>query len=181
MKRLLIFACLILMSDFSMAQIAIKPAASTDAGIPAWARLMYSDNPNFYEVETAYSAFYRTHKFVKTRHTAYYKHWRKYVQPFLDESGFVKIPDANQRESRKLQMQSRTSKTMSTGGPWSFAGPEKHTRIRFNTTDPVDQVSWHANVYCIDQSMSNPDVLFAGGENGGVYKSVNKGLQWEFK
>ncbi|MBK7970192.1 MAG: T9SS type A sorting domain-containing protein [Bacteroidetes bacterium] len=181
MKRLLIFACLILMSDFSMAQIAIKPAASTDAGIPDWARLMYSDNPNFYEVETAYSAYYRTHKFVKTRHTAYYKHWRKYVQPFLDESGFVKIPDANQRESRKLQMQSRTSKTMSTGGPWSFAGPEKHTRIRFNTTDPVDQVSWHANVYCIDQSMSNPDVLFAGGENGGVYKSVNKGLQWEFK
>ncbi|MBK9047320.1 MAG: hypothetical protein IPL74_11545 [Bacteroidetes bacterium] len=77
-------------------------------------------------------------------------------------------------------MQSRTSKTMATGGSWSFAGPEKHTES--GSIPPTRlTVSWHANVCCIDQSMSNPDVSSQVVKNGGVYKSVNKGLQWEFK
>ncbi|MBL0098206.1 MAG: hypothetical protein IPP46_18215 [Bacteroidetes bacterium] len=29
--------------------------------------------------------------------------------------------------------------------------------------------------------MSNPNVLHAGCENGGIYKSIDKGLTWQYK
>ena len=34
------------------------------------------------------------------------------------------------------------------------------------------------NVYSLCQSISNPNILYAGGETGGIYKSSDKGLSW---
>ena len=35
-----------------------------------------------------------------------------------------------------------------------------------------------AHVYTVEQSHSNPDVLYAGSANAGVWKSVDKGMSW---
>jgi len=34
-------------------------------------------------------------------------------------------------------------------------------------------------VYSIDIAPSNPDILYAGGESGGLWKTTDKGLHWE--
>ena len=37
-------------------------------------------------------------------------------------------------------------------------------------------VSWQVNIYCLDQSVSNPDILFAGTEAGGIFKTKDRKL-----
>ena len=45
-------------------------------------------------------------------------------------------------------------------------------------TDPAIPISWHKNIYAIDQSLSNPNILICGTEAGGVYKTIDKGNNW---
>jgi len=181
MKKTLLLSLLLLLPCLTIAQLTVQPALINDPALPLWAKEMYSSNPNVFVVEKLYSEFYATHPFEKTRHTGYYKHWKKFVQPYVKEDGTIHIPDANQRNSMKQRRTAFKGPGLRTGGPWSFAGPEKQYNIRFNPGDSIVQISWQANVYCIDQSSSNPDVLYAGCENGGIYKSVNKGLTWQYK
>ena len=67
---------------------------------------------------------------------------------------------------------------MKTTAPWTFAGPKVHLRGRYSETDSLFPLTEQANVYCIDQSMSNPNLLYCGTESGGLYKSVDKGQHW---
>ena len=39
-------------------------------------------------------------------------------------------------------------------------------------------VSWQANVYTLDQSLTDPNILFAGTESGGIFKTIDKGMNW---
>ena len=181
MKKLYIIILLVLTNYISTAQLLLKPSSTTDPNLPQWVRMMYSENPNVFQVEKAHDNYYKLQKEESNQHTAYYKHWRRYNQPYVQKDGFIKIPSQmeknNLRESTKSVLQATSSKMLA---PWNFAGPEKHYRARYNTSDTISQISWHANVYCIDQSYSNTNTLYCGGENGGVYKSTDKGMSWNF-
>ena len=50
----------------------------------------------------------------------------------------------------------------------------------FNTnTGPAPLAkSSQANIYCIDQSLSHPDIMYCGTEGGEIFKSTDRGLTW---
>jgi hypothetical protein len=83
------FTALLLFSTAAFAQQMQKPSATTIAELPQWAQLMYSENPNVYQVSQAYQDYYRTHTFEKNYHTQYYKRWMRQNQYFTDELGFI--------------------------------------------------------------------------------------------
>lgn len=154
-----------------------------DDNTPNWAVAMYGKNPNVYQVVEMYEAYYRTHEFVKTIHTQNFKHWRWRAEEYLDADGYIQIPDQKteeqeqQRLKKRFQARQQAHKTLQkTGNPtseWYSMGPfETYAQ---NSTLPV---SIHKNVYSIDQSQSNPDLLICGTEAGGVFKSTDKGLNW---
>ncbi len=155
-----------------------------DTETPDWAVAMYSENPNVYRVVEMYEAYYQSHEFVKTIHTQNFKHWRWRAEEYIDADGFIEMPHqkTEEREFKRLkkrfrarQQANNANSHLKTGASseWYSMGPfETYAQ---NTTMPV---SIHKNVYSIDQSESNPDLLICGTEAGGVFKSTDKALNW---
>ena len=179
MKKIISILILSFFTHRLSAQFLPKPAGTSDPSLPEWVKMMYGDEPNVWLIEKMHDEYYQDHNNKEDQHTAYYKLWRRFVQLYILEDGTIKFPTLQEKNHLKRQTENAArAHTRST--PWSFAGPEKHFRARYSAGDPVTQISWHANMYCIDQSMSNPNTVYSGGENGGVYKSTDKGLSWNY-
>jgi photosystem II stability/assembly factor-like uncharacterized protein/PKD repeat protein len=169
------FFILLCSSILSLAQYPEPKVNANDPLLPDWVKLMYDESNSVYAVDSAFEEFYSHHPFEKTTYTRWYMRWRRYVSPFLDENGFVHFP--SQKEITD-QLQLRNQALTSTRNAWTFAGPEVHYSSKSSEDDLFEPISEHANIYCVDRSVSNPSVLFAGSESGGVYKSVNAGESW---
>ncbi len=182
MKYILLFLVsyfLVVSSVYS--QLTLKPFDLADESLPKWAKEMYGDDPNVFEVDEGFEKYMEANKEQKNRHTAYYFHWRKYVAPYIQQNGKIRFPTLAQRqESLERNKKLAQTSTSSQVQDWSFVGPERNYKARYNNADTIAQISWHANMYCIDQCLSNPNVLYAGAENGGVYKTTDKGLHWQY-
>jgi photosystem II stability/assembly factor-like uncharacterized protein len=156
-----------------------KTLAPNDASTPEWAKMMYADNPNIYQVEDAFRDYYRDHPFKKTIHTQNYKHWRWRIETLIDADGFIVQKDRSSEdiESRRLKERLKQRQSMDHS---RASSPDWHCIGPFETyfSNDNEAVSWHKNVYSIDQSASNPDVLICGTEAGGIYKTVDRGLNW---
>ena len=146
-----------------------------------WVKMLYSASPNYFEITDAYEAYYANHDFVKNTHTQNYKYFCRMVEAehLYDETGEIYIPDAEEIREQEiffeekyqaiLERQGITSRL----GNWSSIGP-------FETfdTDGVTYKSSQVNVYTIAQAASNTNVMYAGVEGGGLFKSTDKGLNW---
>lgn len=151
-----------------------KAIPSKDATTPLWAELMYSDNPNVPQVEMEYLNYYKTQPFRKNIHTQNYKYWRRKISNYLSPEGYIMIPDKETEDTAiKKANESRNLNKRSTG-KWRSLGP-----IETYDEGGVLPISFQVNVYCLDQSKTNRDVLFAGTEGAGIYRTKDKGLNWE--
>ncbi|MFK7970729.1 MAG: LamG-like jellyroll fold domain-containing protein [Bacteroidia bacterium] len=146
---------------------------------PDWAVLMYSENPNVWEVDRLFKRYYQNHPFSKTTHTQNYKYWRANVEEWVNDKGFIQRPSIEQeRRNEKILKQRQAlradlAKIAGTSASWVNMGPNETFQAGTKKS-----ISWHKNVYAIDQSLSHPDVLICGLEAGGVYKSSDHGLNW---
>ncbi|MCT4664369.1 MAG: T9SS type A sorting domain-containing protein [Flavobacteriales bacterium] len=61
--------------------------------------------------------------------------------------------------------------------PWSDIGPHEVFR-KSNNGATLKSVSSLGNISTFSQSISNPNVLYAGSEVGAVFKTIDKGLNW---
>jgi hypothetical protein len=156
-----------------------KTIPNIDENTPEWAILMYSENPNIIEVETLHRTFYKNNKFIKTVHTQNYKHWIQQIQPYLDNNGYIILPSKEEQDQKfqklKTDYNQRQQERLVPGSDlgWVAMGPFE----TFDTQNAMP-ISWHKNIYAIDQSATNPNLLICGTEAGGIYKSIDKGANW---
>ena len=149
------------------------PYISPDA--PIWMHQLVSESPNVFEVQKAYTEYFDNQPFAKNSYTQYFKHWMHWARPYTQPDGSVKEPTAAEMaaiESDLLAL--RSNEHRGSASSWSFLGPKQ----TFDT-DGITEVTWQTNVYAIDISLSNPNVLYAGGETGGIWKTTDKGLHWQ--
>ena len=144
-----------------------------DSSTPEWARVMYTEDDNFVKIEALKKEYYQDRKWEKNIHVQNYKHWLKTVQNHVGENGKVQLPSAKEvfltaQKERTHKIESNRNNTSS----WINIGPDK-TLNADGTSRPTQ-----ANVFCLGVSPSNPSVVYAGMETGGVYKSIDKGLSW---
>ncbi|MFM7823841.1 MAG: hypothetical protein ACKPB3_08715, partial [Bacteroidota bacterium] len=71
MKKILLLA-IFGFSISATAQNMYKPSAYEIQRLPRWAHMMYSDNPNLFEVDSLYRDYFSKNTFEKTYHTQYY-------------------------------------------------------------------------------------------------------------
>jgi photosystem II stability/assembly factor-like uncharacterized protein len=126
---------------------------------------------NVFKVDSLYRNYHRTHAFQKTTHTQYYKKWRRSVQGMINDLGYVEIPDEATRLQREQEFLAKSGNTRA-AGPWTLSGP--YMVYNADGTPGNDQ----ANVYSVDQCLSNPNIVYCGTEPGEVYKSVDGGITW---
>ena len=149
---------------------------------PEWMRMMEGDNPNVFEIQRAYSAYFETHSFEKNSYTQYFKRWMHWARAFTRADGSILEPSFEEMAQKEMMLRAlRHSDAPSSqpggggmAGNWTFLGPKQ----TFDT-DGSTEVTWQTNIYSLDIAPTNPNVLYAGGEAGGLWRTVDKGLHWE--
>ena len=152
MKQPLILFFII--SNFSVfSQVEMK-YNSNSGNLPVWVQLMYADNPDEGEVINAYNDYYKKNELVKNKHTQYYKRWLRSISRFSNAKPTIKT--------------SKSSNQWECVGPWDF---DKDAESR-------SYAPGAAHVYTVEQSVSNPNVLYAGSATAGAWKTIDKGDNW---
>jgi photosystem II stability/assembly factor-like uncharacterized protein len=151
---------------------------SPSAAMPEWARLMYAANPHVPTVTSLHDAYYNEHTFEKTTHTQNYKYWLKQIGSRLDERGYIKASvtaEVLQQEAQRLMPKKADNQRIAGAtSSWFNVGPKRVYR----TNDNVPS-SFNCNIYSIEQSLSNPNVVICGSESGAVHKSTDLGVTWQ--
>lgn len=172
-----IFAILIIVCSAVNSWSQTKPyPLHTDAHTPNYYMLMQAENPDIAAVQKAYNEYYTGHKFIKNSYTQYYKRWLQWARRYMISQSSVRIPSAEEIGKKETQLKQirNTENTLLKGGSlWSFAGPKETY-----DTDGQQVVTWQTNIYHFDIAPSNPNILYAGGETGGLWKTTDKGLNW---
>ncbi|MBP9884068.1 MAG: hypothetical protein KBF32_11730, partial [Chitinophagales bacterium] len=174
-KHTSLLLALLFIASFLHAQNTLPKINASDPTLPGWVKMMYDEKSNVFLVDSAYQAFYNGNKPHNDIYARWYTNWRRKVSPFLDEKGFVHYPGT---EETNLQLAYRNSLQSTLRSNWQHAGPEIHYSAKSSETSPFEPISEHANIYGVDRSLSNPNVLIAGSESGGIYKSVDAGENW---
>ena len=136
MKKTLLILFTFLLNSLT-AQVEMKYNQDSKE-LPKWVQLMYSEKPNEGEIIEEYNKFYSKNKFVKNQQTQYYKRWIRSI-------------------SRTTNLNTNSSKSKSSNqwqciGPWDF---DKDANSR-------SYALGSAHVYTVEQSISNPNILYAG-------------------
>ena len=170
-------------------------ASPNDTSLPEWVREMYSPDPNLLKVEELYKAYYKKNAFVKNAHTQYFKRWTKVYRKFTQKDGTVRPPSKDafdkdwanlealrltQKNTAQSTAQNRTQNagqnaTTAWGSAnWTGIGPfdfDKEAAGRSHAPGA-------AHVYTLEKAPSNPDILYCGTANAGVWKTTDRGLTW---
>lgn len=179
-RHLFSFLLLFLFVNTQAQQLELPAPPQSMERLP-WIDLLYSADPNVFQIDQAFSEWYASHPFEKTTYTQFYKKWRRHVAPYLNDKGFVRFPDeaalANERKAIDYKWADSKKNPARSIANWSSLGPFE----MINDAIDGDQipVSWQTNIYAFDQSRSNPDILFCGTEGSEIYKSLDRGLHWQ--
>lgn len=172
MRTILPFICFFLFTIQAFSQSLYPPPLSSDA--PEWVKEMLKPNPNVFIVKDLYKSHYKNNAFVKNNYTQFYKKWIRIAELYTGSDGHIHRPDAVQ----ELQMWSDFTQQINSvpqrgGQGWTSIGP-------FETVWDQDngKSSWQVNVYNLDQSKSNPDILYCTTEGAEIYKSTDHGINW---
>jgi len=142
-------------AHFTYAQVEMK---YNSENIPEWAKEMYKSDRDDGKVVALYNAYYKNHRFVKNEHTQYYKRWLRNMSRQVEHSA------QNNRKSFASQRMP----------DWQCIGPIDWDHDAAGKS----YAPGCAHVYTVEQSVSNPDVLFAGTATAGLWTSADHGENW---
>ena len=147
-------------------------AQQTRPPLPDWVQLMYQPGADPGAVQAAFKAYYAAHPFEKNTHTQYYKRWQREIGHDL----FPKLPAQQATYAQDVNTYLDATRTLAAdrSANWSCIGP-----IDWDHT-AVDRsyACGAAHVYTVEQAATDPNLIYAGTANAGVWKSTNKGISW---
>ncbi|MRI63287.1 T9SS C-terminal target domain-containing protein [Ornithobacterium rhinotracheale] len=166
---------------------------------PAWLQEIQR-NPhgvNFYEMERKFYAWLEADPDAKKKTVDkkpavnFYRRWRKAYLPFVNSKGEIVLPtkkeylakidrqnQVNAPKAPSRRSRRSTPSAVASANVWKNIGPDRTARNDGNTPY-LPSYDSHANVFRIDVSKSNHNVLYSGAETGVVFKSTDKGKNWK--
>ena len=170
----------LIFSIFSIALIAqnnmsyFKAIPQIDSETPNWAKEMYHANANVKKVLFEYDHYFKKNEFQKTIHTQNFKHWLRFVEPLMNEEGYIVQQTKKEQDAIAYALKEKRNSVNKSTQQWTSIGPFE--TYKNGTTTPYSN---HANVYSMDQSLNDANILIAGAEGGGVFYSSDKAESWE--
>jgi photosystem II stability/assembly factor-like uncharacterized protein len=152
-----------------------RPPLETDA--PDWVKEMYADKPNVHQVDSLFEAFYAKNPKIRNNYIRFYERWHRAAVTRMQPDGFIDIEDLERKGANTTVEQ--TARDRKTGevqtraaANWTSFGPHQ-------TYSPGSVVrTYHTNIYSLDIADTDPNTLYAGGENSGAWKTTDKGATW---
>jgi PKD repeat protein len=133
---------------------------------PAWIKYMYGDTVNLFVLREQFDDYYEVHPFEKNQHTQYFKRLMKEYWTDVDTEGFI-----TERLNNPAPAQAKSPTS-----PWQEVGPwdyDHEQAMEFSVQSPGS-----AHVYTVEQSPVDPNLIYAGTATAGLWKSVDKGMNW---
>ncbi|MBK6698608.1 MAG: T9SS type A sorting domain-containing protein [Saprospiraceae bacterium] len=138
--------------------------------MPSWTHLLYNEPLNLLQIDSAYKVYYQSHPFEKNHYTRYYKRLIMNNRMNTNSDGFIIDKDVASAELQfNHSLNSRKAPNI-----WRPYDMETYFLENNQVACP-----WQVNVYRIDVCKSNPNFLVASSETGGIFKSADKGKQWQ--
>ena len=128
------------------------PYSPTSESTPSWAKMMYADDADPGQVKVAYETFYKQNEFVKNKHTQFYKRWMRNFSRYSSQFENRSYGNAN----------------------WQCIGPFDYDQDAASRSYACGS----SHVYTAEQSLSNTNVLYSGTATAGLFKSTDKGANW---
>jgi PKD repeat protein len=152
--------------------IALVILLSTITYSQEWLQLYLSGEESFQKIEASYNKYFETHP--KEKGTAYkhFERWAWYNRMDLNLDG--SLPSTNQKlESYELnrQMVESSQHTNRNSSPWVNLGPDSW----------VNQTGWNPGIGRVNEvavDPRDPNVVYAGTPQGGLWKTVDGGATW---
>ena len=124
---------------------------------PEWVKLMFAKSADAGLIIEAYDSYYKTTPYVKNKDTQYYKRW-------LRSLSRTKAWPTNEYIKTSLSKK-KSSALWVPRGPFDF---------------DIDAASrayapGAAHIYCVEQAISNTNVVYAGTATAGFWRSNDKG------
>jgi len=144
---------------------------------PLYYELLKKERPNIHEINNAYDTYYKEHLWVKNNYTrAYYSFVRQYPLYTFDDKGYPILPQERIQLAKTQVNNSVSGKNLSqratqSGRPW------KALPVAIERSDCY-YTGQNGVIRSLAVHPSNPNIVFAGGLNGGLWKSVDKGETW---
>ncbi len=159
-----------------------KPAYSDS--YPDWAKMLYNKQINFNEIEEGFQTYMTSHSGEKSPIIRYYKIWRRAVESYVLEDGSIQIPDLVQYQENLLTAQKEAVRNQKTSSGdqsnWTFLGPKQTFWLNESGSEQAPgSCPWQVNVYSLDVSASNNNIIYVGTETGYVNKSIDNGQTWQ--
>ncbi len=161
----------------------LKPEYSED--MPDWGKMLYQYPVNFNDINTAFARWETANKGIKNPLIRYYKLWRRHMEPFVDYDGTIVLPDPakiteNLRRAQSPEQQRMKAPADDNGSAWTFWGPKQTFWLNESGSSATPKAApWQVNVYSMDVSEANPDVIYVGTETSFVNKSTDRGKTWQ--
>ena len=147
-----------------------------DDTTPEWMRALYEDSENYERIVTLRATYYKTHAFEKNIHTQNYKYWMRIVGNHINDTGQVDLPAPGNtfKAFEQKKKEKSNTKKRATSNTWTSIG----SSTTYKSDGSGNTRPTQANVYCLAIAPSDPDILYAGMETGGIFKTIDKGLNW---
>ena len=159
-KKILFYSILICLSistaTKTFSQHVPQTTYSGSADMPVFAQKMYSGDVSIEEVRRDFEQWRLENPFSKTQHTQFYKRWMRQAQ-------------WSQSDTNSVHRAERSG-SWSEVGPWHY---DPEVAMYFQVQSPGA-----CHVYTVEQSYSNPDVIYCGTATAGMYRSNDKGMTW---
>lgn len=154
--------------------VLFKTIPSITDQSPLWIKMLYSEEPNVIEIESAYNSYFEQHEFEKNVHTQNYKHFIQnvYQNELIKEDGEIYMPKIEDIQASLIRKKKKGLARNAIAN-WSAIGPFETLR-----NQGTENVSSQFNMYTLEQSLSNPNVMLSGTETGGVFLSLDRAENW---
>lgn len=161
---------------FAQAQFSpVDMALPVSEKAPEWAEGLLNKNPNVFQIDMAYEAYFKNHAYKKTAWVKYYRHWRRRVTPYIQADGFLLSQDKIEDFRKNIEKKPSPLKENAT---WTNIGPNI-TRWLSQDNSTGDPCPWQANIYTFEVAPSDPNKIYLITETGSFFKTNNKGKTWQ--
>ncbi len=134
-----------------------------------WVDKMLAPNANFYEIQEQFYEDWDGYEYERGKGWKQFHRWEWFWETRVNLDGT--FPNFK-RAWNELKDQGALERGMNNyGGDWQPLGP-----FYYNNT-----ASWspgHGRVNCIKQHPSNSDIIFVGAPAGGIWKTIDGGINW---
>ncbi len=159
LNRILIIFLVLFLTQISNGQIQLVNSKKPD-----WVIELNKANPDPEKVISLYEAYYKDNKFVKNFDTQKYKRWLRGIAREINRT----------KEEDRAYIQKVKEAQNQRNAQWSCIGPYDWDHDAAGRS----YAPGSAHVYTVEQSISNPDILYAGTATTGLWKSTDRGLNW---